>query len=276
MSDRGILFSAPMVREILADRKTQTRRLVNLDELRIDLPGAVRSDGCAGWGLPELVAKAGRWRAQIHDQGAVSIHDGRLELTLGVKPGEFHFVCPYTAGETHLGRYGEHDADRWTIIPEPGSRLWVRETWRTEERESDSVDGIRFRADGAFVPIENTQEAADRWVALHKNGRPARGKAKEEFPSTSPWRSSIHLPRWASRIRLDVKGVRIERLNDISHADIRAEGVSCPEHDFPSGFCVSECRFLRSAFIALWDGINGDGSYDSNPWVWRVSFSRAS
>jgi len=105
------------------------------------------------------------------------------------------------------------------------------------------------------------------------------------------------MPRWASRITLEITELRVQRLQEISWIDIRAESVSCPEHDFHSGFCASECSSLRSAFVALWDSINGkpramlddDGnpvlddnerpimhppkSWASNPWVWAISFA---
>ena len=73
--------------------------------------------------------------------------------------------------------------------------------------------------------------------------------------------------RWASRITLEITGVRVERLQEISEADARAEGVSAkhtPDADYTA----------RDAFSALWESINGGGSWDANPWVWVVEFRR--
>ncbi len=94
----------------------------------------------------------------------------------------------------------------------------------------------------------------------------------EECEQKSPWRPSIHMPRWASRISTRVTGVKVERLQDIPWWDIKAEGVACPEHDGPGMMCCSECASLRAAFVKLWDGINPDMPYAFNPWVRCTSF----
>jgi hypothetical protein len=151
----------------------------------------------------------------------------------------------------------------------PGDRLWVRETWRPRELADTLVDGVEF-PDGTFVPIANTPEAADAWVEVNdRPGRPDR------------WRPSIHMPRWASRIDLEVIKVRIERVQAITEEDARAEGVAelgdleptwrsgvRPGEPIPTTQCA--CRFAY-----LWEHINGkrEGcSWDANPWVWVVSF----
>jgi len=69
------------------------------------------------------------------------------------------------------------------------------------------------------------------------------------------WRPSIHMPREACRLFLDVTRVRCERIQSIHWSDIRAEGIDCPVHDFPGGFCCSECPDLRGAFRGLWDSL---------------------
>ena len=106
-----------------------------------------------------------------------------------------------------------------------GDRLWVRETWG----HNPEGPGYVYRSDGDF----DMKFHGDRW------------------------RPSIHMPRWASRITLEVTGVRVERLQDINEEDALAEGV---EH----------------AFRSLWESINGPGSWDANPWVWVVEFRRVS
>jgi len=88
------------------------------------------------------------------------------------------------------------------------------------------------------------------------------------------FKPSIHMPRWASRITLEITDVRVERLQDISEEDCTAEGIGEPyfgDGDPPfvePGVWVSR----RMQFRNLWNHINGAGSWDANPWVWVVSF----
>jgi hypothetical protein len=84
------------------------------------------------------------------------------------------------------------------------------------------------------------------------------------------WRPSIHMPRWASRITLEVTGVRVERLQDISVADAIAEGVVECNQNLRG---LEPCMEWRYAYEDLWGQINGQGSWDANPWVWVVSFN---
>lgn len=97
-------------------------------------------------------------------------------------------------------------------------------------------------------------------------------------PGNAPthWRPSIHMPRWASRLTLEVTGVRVERLNDISEADAKAEGVDheLAFHEGLLGRTVEGRPADAMWFEALWESINGDGSWAANPWVWVISFKR--
>jgi hypothetical protein len=158
----------------------------------------------------------------------------------------------------------------------PGDRLWVRETWRTEELP-DGQDGIRFAADQEFVPIANTREASDIWLVDNDNGRHG-----------TKWRPSIFMRRWASRITLEVTNVRVERLQDISEEDAMAEGVppfgeeySCfsLEQPIPCGegrpSFAAGSRPYAASYAVLWDEINADRApWSANPWVWVVEFKR--
>lgn len=172
------------------------------------------------------------------------------------------------------GIAGDHGAmghGEWVRCPYgvPGDRLWVRETARAEELPSGQ-DGVRYAADDAFIPI-NSQQSAESWLDMyHYAGR------------TGSLVPSIHMPRWASRITLEVTGVRIERLQDISEADARAEGV---ESQFVDGYGCwvnyelgdgTWCNSARGSFCTLWDSINAKRGYgwDVNPWVWVVEFWR--
>ncbi|KVO11765.1 hypothetical protein WJ73_19665 [Burkholderia ubonensis] len=94
------------------------------------------------------------------------------------------------------------------------------------------------------------------------------------------WRPSIHMPRWASRITLEIIGVRVERLQDISEADARAEGVTIEEwhkvgHCLGPGRGADQPLSIR-AFRELWDGLNAACGYgwDANPWLWVIEFRR--
>lgn len=146
-----------------------------------------------------------------------------------------------------------------------GDVLWVRETCRADELPS-GLDGVRYLADDSFTPIENSEEAAERWGALACYGMKKSGTAEcRKVPA-------IHMPRWASRILLEISEVRVERLNDISEADAKAEGVSWNRN--PGAVALHGAETARDAYRTLWDQINGDGSWNANPWVWRISFRR--
>lgn len=163
---------------------------------------------------------------------------------------------------------------------QPGDRLWVRESVRAhelldKEAEDDTygiietlglelppygLDGVIYTADNTFRPIDNTREAADAWMTL----RAYRGGADLTVPA-------IHMPRWASRIDLDITEVRVERLQDISEADAIAEGI---QEWIDRG--IDHDGYPRDAFRSLWESINGPGSWDTNPLVWVVKFAMAS
>jgi len=164
----------------------------------------------------------------------------------------------------------------------PGDRLWIRETCRAEEA-ADGYDGIRYPADNAWVKIANTSEPADAWLALFHYGQPSDGgEARHPGKSTGKGVPSIHMPRWASRLTLEITDVRVQRLQDISDGDARAEGVRplpLQEGDDPSAWWEVEpgqhqARTPVDSYRKLWNAINGRGSWDANPWVWAVSFKR--
>jgi hypothetical protein len=153
----------------------------------------------------------------------------------------------------------------------PGDRLWVREAWGNSHAAAHASDEnagpFVYRADG-----ESTTRTLE--------GR---------------WRPSIHMPRRASRLTLEVTGVRVKRLQDISEEDALAEGIPFvpPQSDDESGVFLapgvrqgwgwskeirSQDRWAPTAGIAyrvLWDSINAKRApWDSNPWVWVVEFQR--
>lgn len=125
---------------------------------------------------------------------------------------------------------------------QPGDALWVRETWGHFECEPKPGDRIYYRADGECLELQ-------------------------------PWRPSIHMPRWASRITLEVTSVRVEQLQDISEADALAEGIV----ETRGGFGLPDGSHYHAAdprisYWSLWDAINGAGSSERNPLVWAVAF----
>ena len=142
-----------------------------------------------------------------------------------------------------------------------GDRLWVREAWANHPDYPESTNRAIYRAD--------------------------RG-VEHDVPR---WRPSIHMPRWASRITLEITGVRVERLQDISEEDALAEGIVCENVIVSSYYAnghheVSDDRYFfdgcddegfdsaHDAYASLWESINGAGSWEENPWVWVVAFRR--
>lgn len=199
MKERPILFSAPMVRALLAGTKTQTRRIAK----------PVRH--------PDL--------GNVYAPGA---------LVLEHEP--------------------QHVIDRCCPYGRPGDRLWVREThmnwWKLDPA---NPEGPRiFSHVAAFAADGYELEPGERWIP------------------------SIHMLRAASRITLDIKAVRVERLQDISEEDAKAEGAPGYEEglDAPPPDGDHEWSY-RASFQRLWEQINGPGAWAKNPWVWVVEFERA-
>ena len=146
--------------------------------------------------------------------------------------GKRHFACPYG---------------------QPGDRLWVRETLRRDFLENVLTGKRDTNAEVIYY-------AADDEPAVDPHG----------FNYSWVWQRaslpSIHMPRWASRITLEVIGVRVERLADISQADCVAEGC-------PGG--PDRSPTPRQQYMVLWDTINAKRApWASNPWVWVVEFKR--
>jgi hypothetical protein len=138
-----------------------------------------------------------------------------------------------------------------------GNRLWVRETFAIVPRTTYSCsDGVQ----------QTLRPDDDHDAAIYRSGW-------ERSKSGFVWRPSIFMPRWASRITLEIVSVRVERLQDISQADAIAEGAP-PSH--PSIDRISReyghTDFSRSWYAQLWEQINGAGSWEKNTFVWVVEF----
>lgn len=142
-----------------------------------------------------------------------------------------------------------------------GDRLWVRETWYCDHFEvqkgpylqpADMHDLDQSREDGELV------YAADG-LTPYEQDQPV-------------WKPSIHMPRWACRILLEITEVRVERLQDISRADIRAEGLQCPPELASDDVSPNYRDWYPAAWRELWESTGGD--WNANPWVWVVEFKR--
>lgn len=230
MKERPILFSAPMVRALLAGTKTQTRRVV---------------------------------KPQPDEHG--------LNRHGDVWPKNWKWFD--SSGLDHRCPYGQ-----------PGDRLWVREAFSGPRCEEEFAPSAWYQADNIWY-----------WA----DGNPSSGDWTKPRPS-------IHMPRWASRILLEIVAVRVERLQDISESDAKAEGcqpdtpetwwqgyihmesiddlvhVTSKGEAPPDGMIEPKkmkprTHLLRSAkdhYRALWEYINGPGSWAANPFVWVVEFRR--
>jgi len=187
-----IIFSTPMVKAILAGRKTQTRRIIKPQ------PSLDYDSGYVYWGK------------HIFD-----IHDQPLSHDLPL-------LCPYG---------------------QPGDRLYVRETWQ----KVSYPDGTTARK------VVTIYRADDEAGHINKG-----------------WKPSIHMPRAAARIILEITDVRVERLQDISEEDAIREGVKQKTFE---GFSDKKTSF-KYGFLQVWTDIYGNISWNSNPWVWCISFKR--
>ncbi|EMM3425586.1 hypothetical protein RRS04_000273 [Klebsiella aerogenes] len=130
-----------------------------------------------------------------------------------------------------------------------GDRIWVREAFRVHSRATD-VATLVYKASERNSWTEQT-----RRVPVAVCNKPA---------TPEKWTPSLHMPRWASRILLEITGVRVERLRSMSQDDARAEGVIAASGPMEAGL----------AFRELWDSIYGEESWKDNPWVWVIEFKR--
>jgi len=205
--ERPLPFTGAMVRKVLADLKTQSRRLLEGGQYqRVYFPfeGDFDDDG---------------WPLACHRKTGC--------LT--------RVTC----------RYGK-----------PGGRLWIREAWRVERRGQDYL--LDYKANPGSPEMRRT---------THPNA------ARYATPNMV-WRPSIHLPRWASRIDLNFLKLRVERLQDISEADAKAEGVNWRGAIVDAAGNAYADRNPVLAFAELWGSIHGPESWEANPWVMVLEFRR--
>ena len=168
---------------------------------------------------------------------------------------------------------------------QPGDRLWVRENWKVgawDENNGriaiDYCDGPdkRWRTDPSDTDgekfeklwIQISDELIKKGIQYGEDGRYKWNIGE----SPLNWKPSIFMPRWASRINLEIVDVRVERLQDITEEDAIAEGVSFG-HITDQATGEIDCE-ATDAYEVLWESIYGHDSWDKNPWVWVVEFKR--
>lgn len=207
MTDRPIIFSAPMVNALLAGRKSMTRRLAWRAE-------AIKCEPCQGTG-------ATPWSG-------------------------FVGLCDFCGGNGETGG----KPSPWQRM-KLGDRLWVRENHAF----------VGGGDPGLLLCAADWQETAKSFACENADKPPK-------------WTPSIHMPRWASRLTLIVKAVKIERLNDMSEADAIAEGITRAES--PANFWTDGASTTsptpEGAFAGLWEHLHGHGSWGANPEIVAVSF----
>ncbi|MCH0754243.1 hypothetical protein [Pseudomonas aeruginosa] len=200
----------------------------------------------------------------FNDQMVRAILDGRKTVTRRVMKYQPHEDASVTVGNynvTVVDRHGEQqpgpeafgawwsDGERGCICPhgEPGDRLWVREAWAADAQVDAIAPSDLSQGEPIWYPAD---------LSVRQTGCSMISKGRV--------RPSIHMPRWASRILLEITAVRVERLHDLSDPGALAEGVS--HNEMHSG------DSLVDVFARLWESTGGD--WAANPWVWVVEFKR--
>lgn len=244
IKERPILFSAPMVRAILEGQKTVTRRPVK--------GGQIPTEGTS---VP--VGDRQRWSA------------------IGQRDPRYGF-CVFGSTEAECAK----ELEEFAPCPygKPGERLWVRETfallgnedgvcidWNDRLIKGDEQEAARiYRAscDRADYGLWNIPDKAD-WKP-----------DTEDMLYEGAWRPSIHMPRWASRILVEITEVRVERLQEITYEQAVAEGVHRgPLREWSASDEGGAChKYPVPAFRDLWQSTGGN--WDANPWVWVVEFKQ--
>jgi hypothetical protein len=240
IKERPILMSAPMVRAILEGRKNQTRRIVK------------SKNNVHGYNSVSLVSKE-----EYNDEIAPEL-EGNV---VAKKPMALFYRGPI------------NDLDIECPYGNLGDRLWVRESFKKwcidgTDTVEDGWWTVRYRADN------NIQEHCATWDCCATDDSPTEVGCEKE---PDIWTPSIHMPRWASRILLEITGIRVERLQDISWDDCLSEGIlQKQEHDYTVYFDYLKNDYLASnpkeSYQSLINKINGPETWEQNPWVWVVEF----
>lgn len=184
----------------------------------------------------------------------------------GYKYGAPKATSPRTSfwhAETWAKESGSAPIDDYCPLGRPGDRLWVPETWAV------------VHDDDTMPEAQALEEAREQmpWASIAYREQAIGGYAASHLRR---WLSSASMPRWASRITLEITEVRVQRLQEISEEDAQAEGVY-NDHSTPDGwgFEATCGNVYRRNFARSWDSINGKKApWSSNPWPWCLSFRR--
>ena len=218
----------------------------------------------------------------------IAILDGRKTQTRRIVKG---IALDWLEGAKFTPEYVALAENDMCPFGKIGDQLWVRETTAIDDESCETVVLGRYTADGATVLYSRCDDSEYNGSAVHW------WYGKDCCPS-------IHMPRWASRIQLEITSVHVERLNEISEADAKAEGMIYTEYGYtcfhngapgdvgdcsapdshhqnrpgwsykPTSHqdqCVSTAKY---AFQSLWSEINGADSWAETPWVWVIEFKR--
>lgn len=240
MRERGILFQPSMALATYTEIKTQTRRAVKFPHMN----------------------PLGRWEpALIGGPNGGRTAKGE---TIPLQAAIWHT----RTGDSLMSPYGQ-----------PGDRLWVREAWQYAGWTDDGYPWVRYRAGGEKrliergIPEEWSERLVNIWTELSR-------EENYEIDNTAAdrrWRTSLHMPRWASRTTLEITGIRVQRLQEITADDAMAEGiVRLPDGGYAAD---TEGRHYHAtsawhSYASLWEFINGPGSWEANPWVWVIEFAK--
>jgi hypothetical protein len=236
MKARPILFNGAMVRAVLSGNKTQTRRVIK--------------------------------------SPAKNMQESGQEVIQRNPDNDPWYKDHVWSMRTKSGMWGDYTHERFLeFCPygKVGDQLWVRETFQPifAEGVTDWAD-VDYKTGEGYAPIYPATDKIAEFVGF-------------DGDITTRCTPSIYMPRWASRIQLEITGVRVERLNDCSEADAMAEGCN---DDYGEGDTLywfdglgvnKESGRLfaynaKEAYSWLWESINGEGSWATNPWVWVIEF----
>ncbi|HBS5781345.1 TPA: hypothetical protein MAK69_002699 [Klebsiella aerogenes] len=240
MTERGMIFNGEMVRALLSGRKTQTRRIMKPQ--------------------PEPCPRGGHWWPSNVFKTMLHIEE-EMQNGKGGWGGLVGDACPF--GDV-------------------GDRIWVRETWGAVSHELDEDGRIQPWTPDRPATVIHEMPFGNGYYSGHAiyaaDGDFTWGDDDGYEDGRSCWKPSIHMPRAASRILLEITDVRVERLNAISEEDARAEGIidggclNCGEPE-PCG-CANPEPDTTDAFAYLWQSIYGQENWNANPWVWVIEFKR--
>lgn len=275
-----MLFSGPLVRKILSGQKTVTRRPVT------PATSLALSFWSSHLGDPETGGMGGfddlDWAAHEVATHASSVARGRADQPCTERCAGRDFCCTLVDGDAdgsgeylHVPGVGGETRQRVHSRLQPGDVLYVREThaFLWGDAEPCDCDG---KIDGHFCSTHDTIEyRADTGASA-----PGGWDSVDPPDRLCHWGPSIHMPKWASRIRLRVTEVGVERVQEITGEGAKAEGITVDRVN-STAMCLGSARDLaerRAKFQHLWDGIYGARkslAWADDPWVWKVSFEVA-